>query len=436
MGFDRPGQGRQHWLAALSARPIRDVPSKEAALREGSQTKAMSTAPHEVSRSIAGRRLLFVGKLAGMSRRETRRIIRQHGAVVAGSFDAGVDLVVVGEDGLPLDGRDELERVARRADENRDDDPIEVISETELWERLGLLRIEQHVHRLYTPAMLADLLGVEVAVIRRWHRRGLIRPVREVRRLPYFDFQEVTTARRLAEMLAAGASAKSLERQLASLSRWLPNVERPLAQLSVIVEGRELLLRQGDGLIDTQGQRRIDFDPGPATVSEPLDPAGEVRPTGGEWTSAEELAQLAGRLEDEGQLTGAVEAYRAALAAGGPDPWTCFLLAELLYRVGQTEAARERYYMAIELDENFVEARANLGCVLAETGEHELAVAALCGALKYHADFPDGHYHLARTLDDMGRADEAAGHWRRFLELTPGSPWSEEARQRLALFDG
>ena len=75
--------------------------------------------------------------------------------------------------------------------------------------------------------MLADLLGVSVAVIRRWHRRGLIVPVREVRRLPYFDFQEVATARRLAELLAAGVSPRAIERQLESLARYLPGVTRP-----------------------------------------------------------------------------------------------------------------------------------------------------------------------------------------------------------------
>jgi tetratricopeptide (TPR) repeat protein len=87
--------------------------------------------------------------------------------------------------------------------------------------------------------------------------------------------------------------------------------------------------------------------------------------------------------------------------------------------------------MAIELDENFVEARANLGCVLAESGQHELAVAAFEGALRYHGDYPDVHYHLARTLDDIGNRDDADRHWERFLELAPNSPWADEARLRL-----
>ena len=123
--------------------------------------------------------------------------------------------------------------------------------------------------------------------------------------------------------------------------------------------------------------------------------------------------------------------YRAAMAAGGPTAQTCFQVAELLYRQGDLSAARERYYMAVELDEDFVEARANLGCVLSELGQRDLAVAAFEGALAYHGDYPDVHYHLARALDGLGRREEAENHWRAFLDLAPDSPWADEARQRL-----
>ena len=92
---------------------------------------------------------------------------------------------------------------------------------------------------------------------------------------------------------------------------------------------------------------------------------------------------------------------------------------------------RERYYAAIELDESFVEARANLGCVLAEMGEADLAVAAFEGAISLQADYPDVHFHLARTLDVLGRAEEAEAHLRTFLNLSPDSPWSDEADKRL-----
>jgi tetratricopeptide (TPR) repeat protein len=249
-----------------------------------------------------------------------------------------------------------------------------------------------------------------------------------VRRLPYFAFEEVATARRLAEMLAAGMTPSAIEKKLAALARFFPGRERPLAQLSVIVQGKEILLRQGDGLIEPGGQLRFDFE-AVDSAAETLDeapPAHDLPPAG-----AAEMGRMAAELEEAGQLEPAVEMYRAAMAAGGPTPEFCFQTAELLYRLGDLGAARERYYMTIELDEDYVEARANLGCVLAEMGQRDLAVAAFQGALSYHADYPDVHYHLARTLDDLGRRPEAETHWQSFLTLSPDSPWSDQARARL-----
>jgi tetratricopeptide (TPR) repeat protein len=414
---------------------------------------------------LEGKRVALVGRLASMPRREAAQWLRTQGAVVLDKPDAATHLIVVGEEDLPLPDADGLEdwfdESLRRAVEQG---TLEVLTETALWQRLGLGESEPQLHRLYTPAMLAELLGVSVAVIRRWHRRGLIVPAREVRRLPYFDFHEVATARRLAQLLSAGVAPREIEKKLAVLARLVPGAQRPLAQLSVIIHGKEILLRQGDGLVEPGGQFRFDFEAweGGRRPAEP--PPFSPRPPGeapttmlrtvpgypgagapGEAASdlsshlakgppaapADQLRHMAAELEEAGELTEAADMYRAAMAAAGPDPETCFQLAELLYRLGDLAAARERYYMAIELDEDYVEARANLGCVLAETGQWELAVAAFQGALSYHGGYADVYYHLARTLDELGRRDEAEAHWRTFLAMTPDSPWAQQARVRL-----
>ncbi|MHB1033030.1 MAG: MerR family transcriptional regulator [Pirellulales bacterium] len=383
----------------------------------------------QATAALAGLRVAFVGKLAGMPRRKAQQLVRRHGGVAVEKPDASVNLIVIGEEEFPLaelGAGSLLDDATRRA---ADDGTIEVVTETQLWQRLGFVESEQHIRRLYTPAMLADLVGVPVAVIRRWHRRGLIVPAREVRRLPYFDFQEVATARRLAELLAAGMSPQAIEKKLAALAKFWPGVERPLAQLSVIVQGEELLLRQGEGLVEPGGQLRFDFEAARPQLAIVPPPATEGQPA--LQATPSEMLQAAAELEDEGQLEAAAEMYRAAMASAGPNPEVCFLLAELLYRLGDLAGARERYYMAVELDEDYVEARANLGCILAETHQRELAVAAFEGALAYHGDYPDVHYHLARTLDELGRAAEAEIHWRAFVERAGDSPWSDEARQRL-----
>lgn len=386
---------------------------------------------------LAGRRVAFLGKLGGVTKREAQQLVRQQGGTPVDKPYPDADLIVIGADELPLSDAEDLvgEAMRQAAAEGQ----IEIIGETQLWQRLGLMESEQNVRRLYTPAMLADLLDVSVATIRRWHRRGLIVPAREVRRLPYFDFQEVATARRLAQLLAAGISPVAIEKKLADLSRFVPEVERPLAQLSVIVEGRQLLLRQGEGLIEPGGQMRFDFEafenlaesPETASLAAPTLSFEEHIAERTPPLTSEEAQAMAAHLEDEGRLEDALEMYRVAASAGGPNPEVCFQLAELMYRLGDLAGARERYYMAIELDENYVEARANLGCVLAELGQPELAISAFQGALKYHPDFPDVHFHLARTLDELGRREAAENHWREFLDLAPDSPWAQEAENRL-----
>src|SRR3954464_13427660 len=88
------------------------------------------------------------------------------------------------------------------------------------------------------PAMLAELVGVHVSRIRSWQRRGWIVPVQQTHRLAYFDFQELTVARQLAELQRGGATPRWLAKNLALIERKFPDVKRPLAVLRLMIEGR------------------------------------------------------------------------------------------------------------------------------------------------------------------------------------------------------
>ena len=388
---------------------------------------------------IQDRRIAFVGKLGTMNRREARELVRQHGGLMVDRVDATVDLIVIGADELPIDEADELleDWTVEAAAQGR----LEIINEAQLWQNLGLVEADWDMNHLYTPAMLAGLLNLPLATIRRWHRRGLIHPARLVNKLAYFDFQEVASARRIARFIANGVSPQAVESKLSRLAELYPDLKRPLSQLSVIVEGKELLLRKGEGLIEPGGQMRINFEVAsdPAVAATHLSLHNPVLPLSAPFSSQDvdqlatpaEFIALATELEDSLDIDKAIEVYRAMSLAFGPTSDVCFRIAELLYQQHDLAAARERYYLAIELDDTFVEARASLGCVLTELGQTELALAAFTGALLHHADYPDVHFHLARLLDEMVRPREAETHWQRFLELAPKSPWAEEARQRL-----
>ena len=374
-----------------------------------------------------------------MNRREATNLLRSFGASVVDLDAPRIDWVVIGAEESPLSEREILNPVLNQlAAEGQ----LEILNETELWQRLDLVDLERNVKALYTPAMLADLLRISVRIIRRWHRRGLIVPVRTLHKLPYFDFQEVATARRLAELVAAGASPQAIENRLRQLSAVLPDVQRPLAQLSVIIEGQHVLLRQGEGLIEPGGQLRFDFTASDDSHSlESLE--NSILPFSNAWHSAHSTGAMSQppihdvlleevySLEESGDLASAIDLCHAILARDGMRADICFQLGELLYRDGQVEAARERYYAAIELDDTFVEARTNLACVLAETGRHDLAIAALQGVLTLHEDYPDAHYNLAISLEAIGDHATAIHHWQRYSQLAPNSPWAADAMQRV-----
>lgn len=403
---------------------------------------------------VRGRRITIVGRLGGMNRREATNLLRSYGAIVVESDSTAVDWIVIGAEESPLAEAELIEEATRRRGLPSHS---QILHETDLWQRLGLVDSELCVRKLHTPAMLAHLLGVSVRVIRRWHRLGLIKPVRTLHRLPYFDFQEVATARRLAAWVASGASPEAIERRLLQLIEIVPDLRRPLDQLSILVEGKHVLLRQGEGLIEPGGQLRFDFDhlgrsaDGDDPPQRDLNPTISIRfpgpgsgdllafpppdQTGYEVEGDDELLMSAYTAEDAGDFSVAVDCYHALLARDGSRADWHFQIGELLYRMGETIAARERYYAAIEVDPDFVEARSSLAGVLAETNQLELAVAAYQGTLALHGDYADVRYNLARLLDQLDRPTEAEPHWVRFLELAPRSPWADEARGRLDASD-
>ena len=389
--------------------------------------------------ALAGQRIALIGRLTGMSHRETGALISdQQGQLVAEASD--MPTIVVIADRF-ADFSDALESAPSAASEYADlvaTGNAELWKESELWQRLGLVEQTHGVQQLYTPAMLAELLEVPLSAIRRWHRSQVLKACRNVRRLPYFDFQEVAVARHLANLFHAGCSLHVIERKLAELHRSLPGISRPLADPALVVEGKRLVLRRGDELAEPGGQLLIDFDKSEDELDQQqatIRIASHVEAISSVESESvptvDDLRLAALECEDAGELDKAAEIYRTLLISGHYTPETHFALADLLYRMGDLAAARERFYVAIELDEEYVEARANLGCVLAEIGELAFAEAAFEGALAYHPDYVDVHYHLANLLDRSGKAVKAETHWRKFLELAPESPWADTARDRL-----
>ena len=108
--------------------------------------------------SIEGRRVGFVGKLGGVNRKEARSVVRRLQGTMVDPIDQSVDLIVVGADVFPSADPERLldDSILQAVAEQK----VEVVSETQFWQIAGVVEQESDVGKLYTPAMLAELLQV------------------------------------------------------------------------------------------------------------------------------------------------------------------------------------------------------------------------------------------------------------------------------------
>jgi len=77
-------------------------------------------------------------------------------------------------------------------------------------------------------------------------------------------------------------------------------------------------------------------------------------------------------------------------------------------------------------------AQFNLGSVLDELGQLDVARQHLRIAVRLDPRYADAHYNLAFVCDKLGSSLEARQHWQQYIQLDPSSPWCDYARQRLA----
>ncbi|MBI5760508.1 MAG: tetratricopeptide repeat protein [Planctomycetales bacterium] len=388
---------------------------------------------------LHGHRLSFTGTLASMTHRTAMDLVEKHGGSASEHVSKQTTMLVVGEEGWPLepDGQPsvKLQQVTKWI---QDGLGIQIINESEWLSILGERVADEHasqVHRHYTPAMLSQVLSVSVHLIRRWERSGLIVPVRRIYRLPYFDFQEVASARRLSQLVTDGVSVHEIKSSLDRLRHVLPNVDRPLAQLDILAAGHDTLVYRDDAgrLKTTGGQMLLDFEPPPEPDDDDVDSPPKLtagRQVQTHWTADQWFAEGC-RLADAGEPTAAVEAFRLCLMDQPSNAEAHFHLAEALYRLDHLRGALERYHIAVELDHQYLEAWTQLGCVHAQLGEWEPALEAFNIALDIHPDYPDARLHKAEALHHLGRTGEAHEHWRAYLAYDQRGPWADLARQRL-----
>lgn len=369
---------------------------------------------------LTGETVAFTGTLASMVHKEASRLVEQYGGRPVHSVSRSTSMLVVGEEGWPLEADGTASQKMQQAMQLvADGTGPTVISESEWLHLMGLQERRDEIQRAYTPAMLSRMLDVPVRMIRRWARLGLIRPVRRICRLPYFDFREVASARRLAALLAEGASPAMIEKSLSDLGRTLAGTDRSLAQLTLLVQDENVLLRDSRGVLNPRtGQRLLDFESLESAIPESNRNA----------VHDHDSDVAGGRDADVGR--GAAGTAAEYSESEDDDHPVSFSITEARLTLG------DRRMSEWNADEWFHE-----GCRLAEESEFESAVnafrnsmsllvseqALLRGEEPYNGfdrgrgspDPADVNFHLADALYRSNRVEAAIERYRCAIEFAP-----------------
>lgn len=394
---------------------------------------------------LSGEIVTITGTLASMTHEQAYLQISEHGGQPVHHISRHTTLLIVGEEGWPLeeDGKPSV-KLQQAESLIHEGFPIRVVSESDWLQMLQLSVENVDVKRLYTPAMLSQLLKIPVQVIRSWERAGLIRAEKKIFRLPYFSYQEVTTARRLSELMQAGATQQQLSRSLKLVQKYLQEPGRAFEQLEMLSDHRQLVMKDEHGYFEPQTRQRLfSFDSQEVAESDPDSFDVEsfqnshllkfVSPDPDSKTAKDWMVEGCRRAEVS-DTSGAIRCFRKALRIRPNDAEAHFYLADALYRLGKPEAALERYLSAIEHDPEYLESWTQIGCLYTELRKFNQAIEAFDEAIAIHPAYAEAHLQKAETLYQMQDSAGAIHEWQKYLEYDERGPWAELAFQRLEQF--
>src|SRR5438552_245242 len=213
---------------------------------------------------LVGHKVAFTGRLASTTRAQAAVLVRAYGGEWLSLVTRRTSMLVVGQDGWPLGKDGRLTRKLQKARWLQRSQPLTIVTEAEFLTRLGLDSPAGSLSRLST-AQLSRVLHVSGDRIRAWVQLDLLRPTESVHGVHYFDFQQARWAKTLSDFVLTGVTPDRIRRSLEQLKAWLPDLDRPLAQLAVLERDGRLLVRLREGqLAEPTGQGLFDFSEQPA----------------------------------------------------------------------------------------------------------------------------------------------------------------------------
>jgi tetratricopeptide (TPR) repeat protein len=302
--------------------------------------------------------------------------------------------------------------------------PIRILSEVAFREAVGLEAPAEAASKSLSGKQVCRALGIDARVLQRWEHCGLVRS-----RDGQYDFRDLVSLRTVTGLVARGVSAVVIRKSLDALGAFLPDVDRPLAQLNILVsDSGELVAELEEALLTQSGQLEFRFEGLGKAAGDAPRALSLVRAD-----TRDSAAWIEAGLEHEeaGDLEKAEHSYRRAAALAPNDAAPQFNLGNVLLAGGRLEAAAERYAQAVALDATHAQAWFNLAHVQDALKDRPSAFKYLRKAIAADPTYADAHFNLADLAERMGDRATAAAAWDDYLRLDPKSEWSAEARRRL-----
>jgi DNA-binding transcriptional MerR regulator len=294
----------------------------------------------------------------------------------------------------------------------------------------------------FTRQDLCRILRVSDRQLATWQRKGLVPDAAD------YNFSDLLTLKTIRELRKNHVPIKRIQRSLEAMRHKLGEVEHPLSELKISLDGRQILVDyEGTKLEPVSGQFRFDFETrrGGGSVRVLKPGAASVGPSGATVAATNAARALTSKQEAEAwfaeglrleekpdTVEQAIAAYRQAIALN-PEAAGAFInLGTIYYNLHRLSDAENCYRAAAEIDPQYALAFFNLGNVFDERASLDEARTNYQEALRINPAYADAHYNLALVLEKLGQRGKALHHWRRYLKLDPGSPWAAYARQQLA----
>uniref|UniRef100_UPI003AF5FC69 tetratricopeptide repeat protein n=12 Tax=Thiolapillus sp. TaxID=2017437 RepID=UPI003AF5FC69 len=121
-------------------------------------------------------------------------------------------------------------------------------------------------------------------------------------------------------------------------------------------------------------------------------------------------------LDTQGDLDGAINAYRQQLKAKPDHPWAWYNLGSALGKQGNLDGAIEAFRQQLEINPDHEWAWNNLGAVLGKQGNLDEAINAFRRQLEINPDHERAWYNLGIVLGKQGNLDGAIEAYRQGMQ--------------------